>query len=68
MSVSIATLGMFGGMGGDPLAFPGGGGVPVDIRREEHAVKPLITVKNVRYSEEHIHEVNMSIISIKSFE
>ena len=68
MSVSIATLGMFGGMGGDAPALPAGQGVPVDFRKEEHAVKPLLTVKNIRSSSEQIHEVNMSVISIKSLE
>jgi hypothetical protein len=68
LSSLIATLGWFPTAGGGGPSLPAGSGVPVDFRREEHVVKPLITVKNIRSSSEQIHEVNMSVISIKSFE
>ena len=60
-SISIATLGMYAqGIGGGGISVPPGQGVPVDFRREEHAVRPLITVKNVTF-EERLHEITMSV-------
>jgi len=65
MSINIATLGMFGGMGGDPVG-PAiiGSGVP--IKKEEELYKPSILVRRVEFGDKIDQEQLRGTIIVKS--
>lgn len=68
LSSLIATLGYYPLPPGGGLPIVGGGGVPVDIRREEHMAKPSVIVRKLESTEigSDKCEATISVVSVKS--